>query len=383
MTPAPAAAARNINTAAEGERRKLLMTQIRINVVKDNCLGCEVYRGSVRARDLEPATWIDFYDEEVNPMGYQRPFNEKRSGEAARYSEEPNAFWPESILAIRDNTEVEDEDDKVIYNFVPVSTGSEFGELIVDYNGERTEKIGGQVFKWRRAFSQVDCQHRLGKMGDSDRYVTVCIIPGITRTEEAVIFKTINDKQKKISTSLVDAIIQLSQSPFEAPEVHWAFDMSRDVGSCFYKRVDMEGRNITGQVYLVTLRTLKTSVSSLAGGKRFINVNMNDMSVYGQFYVLIRSYWNEVKNLWPNEFSDVRNFKLMMVPGIKGLARYGRRMFKDAFEVGNNSTDLTSRINQVGANVMDWSSTGPLIDATGNAGARAVYQLLVQNYGAP
>jgi len=220
-------------------------------------------------------------------------------------------------------------------------------------------------------------------MSDSDRYVTVCIIPGINRLEEAVIFKTINDKQKKISTSLVDAIIQLSQSPFEAPEVHWAFDMSRDIGSCFYKRVDMEGRNITGQVYLVTLRTLKTSVSSLAGGKRFVNENMTDMAVYGQFYVLIRSYWNEVKNLWPNEFSDVRNFKLMMVPGIKGLARYGRRIFKDAFEVGNNSTDLTSRINQVGANVMDWSSTGPLIDATGNAGARAVYQLLVQNYGAP
>jgi len=359
------------------------MGQISIEVTEDICLGYKVYRGSVKACGLEPATWIDFYDEEVNPMGYQRPFNEERSMEAARYTEEAGAFWPESVLAIRDNSEVESEEDEVTYNFVPVSAGSKFGELIIDYNDQREETIQGQVFKWRRAFSQVDCQHRLGKMGGSDKCVTICIIPGITRLEEATIFKTINDKQKKISTSLVDAIIQLSQSPFEAPEVHWAFDMSRDVGSCFYKRVNMEGRNITGEVYLVTLRTLKTSVSSLVGGKRFINANMTDIAVYDQFYVLIRSYWNEVKNLWPNEFSDVRNFKLMMVPGIKGLARYGRRIFKDAFEVGNNNTDLTSRINQVGANVMDWSSTGPLIDATGNAGARAVYQLLVQNYGAP
>lgn len=359
------------------------MAQIKIGVIEDVCLGYKVYRGGVKASDLGPATWIDFYDEEVNPLGYQRPFNEARSMNAARYTEDPDAFWPESILAIRNNTEVEDEGDRVTFNFVPVSAGSKFGELIVDYNAQRTETLQGQVFKWRRAFSQVDCQHRLGKMGNSDKYVTVCILPGIDRAQEAVIFKTINDKQKKISTSLVDAIIQLSQSPFEAPEVHWAFAMSRDVGSCFYKKVNMEGRNIAGQVYLVTLRTLKTSVSSLVGGKRFINANMTEPAVYNQFYILIRSFWNEVSNLWPNEFSDIRNFKLMMVPGIKGLARYSRRIFKDAFEVGNNSTNLTSRINKVGAHVMDWSSTGTLKDATGNAGASAVYKLLVQNYGSP
>jgi len=358
------------------------MAQIRINVVEDVCLGYKVYRGSVKACDLEPATWIDFYDEEVNPMGYQRPFNEERSGEAARYAEESNAFWPESILAIRDE-ELEDEADKVTYKFVPVSIGSKFGELIVDYNEQRTETIENHVFKWRRAFSQVDCQHRLGKMGNSDKSVTVCIIPGIDRTQEAIIFKTINDKQKKISTSLVDAIIQLSQNQFEAPEVHWGFSLGRDVGSCFYKKVNMEGKNIAGQTYLVTLRTLQTSIHSLVGGKGFINTNMTDSAAYDQFYILIRSYWNEVRDLWPNEFTDTRNFKLMTVPGLKGLARYGRKFFRDAFEVGSNSTNLSSRINRVGARAMDWSSRGPLIDATGNAGIRAVYQLLVDNYGAP
>lgn len=359
------------------------MAQIRIGVVKDVCLGYTVYRGSVKACDLEPATWIDFYDEEVNPLGYQRPFNEERSEDAAKYAEKPKAFWPESILAIRDNAEVEDEGDKVTCNFAQAPAGSKFGELVIDYNDQRTETIGSQVFKWRRAFSQVDCQHRLGKMCASDKYVTVCIIPGINRLEEAIIFKTINDTQKKISTSLVDAIIQLSQNPFEAPEVHWGFDLSRDAGSCFYKKVNMEGRNIAGQVYLVTLRTLRTSISSLVGGKRFINENMTASAVYSQFHILIRSYWNEVSNLWPTAFSDTRNFKLMTVPGLKGLARYGRKIFRNAFEVSSNSTDLTNRINRVGANVMDWSSRGVLKDATGNAGARAVYELLVQTYGAP
>jgi len=359
------------------------MARIRIDAIKDVCLGYTVYRGSVKACDLEPATWIDFYDEEVNPLGYQRPFNQVRSQAAADYTESPEAFWPESILAIRDNTEVDDEDDKVTWEFVASSTDSKFGELIVDYNEQRTEPIGDQVFKWRRAFSQVDCQHRLGKMSASDKYVTVCVIPGITRLEEAIIFKTINDKQKKISTSLVDAIIQLSQSNLQSPEVHWAFDLSRDAGSCFYKRVNMEGRNIAGQAYLVTLRTLKTSLSSLVGGRRYIDFNVGTEAAFDQFYILIRSYWNEISNLWPQEFTNTRSFKLMTVPGLKGLARYGRNMFKDAFEIGNNSTGLANRINQAGSNIMDWSSTGPLRDATGNAGARVVYQLLIQNYGAP
>jgi hypothetical protein len=141
------------------------MAQIKIGVVEDTCLGYQVYRGSVSAHDLDSATWIDFYDEEENPLGYQRPFNVVRSQDAANYAEKPKAFWPESILAIRDNTEVDDDDDKATYNFVPSPVWSKFGELTVDFNDQRTELIGGQAFKWRRAFSQVDCQHRIGQNG--------------------------------------------------------------------------------------------------------------------------------------------------------------------------------------------------------------------------
>jgi len=357
------------------------MAGIKINVIKDTCLGYEVFRGSVKAKELEPALWIDFFDEIVNPMGYQRPFNEARSMNASYYSEKDDAFWPESILAIRDNNEVEVEEDKVNFDFVTVGENDRFGELIVKYNGDRTEIIEGTVFKWRRAFSQVDCQHRLGKMGDSDRLITVCIIPNVTRLQEAIIFKTINDTQKKISTSLVDAIIQLSQTPLDAPEVHWAFNLSRDLSSCFYRKVNMEGRNLAGQTYLVTLRTLKTSISSFVGGKRFIDYNLDTMADYNQFYILIRSYWNEISNLWPNQFQDARGFKLITTPGIKGLARYGRKIFKDAYEVGSNSTNLSGVITN--PKIMDWSSSGSLMFASGNSGARAVYELLGSNYGYP
>ncbi len=357
------------------------MAQIRLNVIKDTCLGYEVFRGSVISRDLEPAIWIDFFDETVNPKGYQRPFNEIRSLTASIYADQDDAFWPEAILAIRNNDEIEEEEDKVHFSFTPVSQGSSFGELVVGYNGARTEAIGNKVFKWRRAFSQVDCQHRLGKMADSERSITFCIIPNISRLQEALIFKTINDTQKKMGTSLVDAIIQLSQDPLDAPDVHWAFNLSVDAGSCFYKKVNMEGRNLAGQTYLITLRTLKTSIVSLVGGQRFINNNLDTLAEFDQFYILIRSYWNEVRNLWPTEFPDSRSYKLMTTPGIKGLARYGRNIFRGAYELGNNNTNLRGTITDAG--IMDWNSYGTLIDASGNSGASAVFRLLTSNYGIP
>ena len=179
------------------------MRTIKIKVKRDTCLGYEVFRGSVKANKLESAVWIDFYDQELNPLGYQRPFDSKRSQRAAEYAINDNkAFWPECILAIRDNSEVDEDSDMVYWEFI-ASSDSEFGTLSVKYNEDRTENIGGKEVNWRRAFSQVDCQHRLGHMMDSDKSVTVCIIPGITRLDEALIFKTINDTQKKISTSLL------------------------------------------------------------------------------------------------------------------------------------------------------------------------------------
>ena len=96
---------------------------------------------------------------------------------------------------------------------------------------------------------------------------------------------------------------------------------------------------------------------------------------------LMMEYFNTSELI--DMLNDIKNFKLMMVPGIKGLSRYGRKMTKDAFEIGSNQTDIINRIRHVGVNAMDWSATGILQDATGNAGVKTVYDLLVNNYGIP
>jgi DGQHR domain-containing protein len=351
------------------------MVTLEIDVIKDQCLGKEVFRGSVSADELVKACWIDFHDLDRNPYGYQRPFDEKRSQLAADYANnEANAFWPECILAIRDNDEIEEEKDRVSWNFVeqPGSNGK-FGKLIVTYNEENVENIGGKIVPWRRAFSEVDCQHRLGKMSSSTKQVTFCCFVDLKRTEEAIIFKTINAKQKRISTSLVDAII-LVTDPQAQTHIRWAYDLSMDPGSAFNRLVDTGGRNLVPPTRLVTLRTLRTCLKImmpdhlLAQGGDSIG------------YEFARNFWNVVKQMWGTEFSNPKDYKLMTVPGVKGLSRFGRHIF----EKGADAQDASiGRIKAAFCNDparIDWRAKGPLREASGNPGVRIIYDALIKAY---
>lgn len=153
------------------------MRRLTISVIKSTSLGYRVFRGSVKAKELYPALWIDRYDEDVNPLGYQRPFNTERSKDAARYAnDEPNGFWPENILNIR----ARDDGHRtpiVPYSFSSISVDyPDFGTLTVDFDGNKTKAFGDDPVPWERAFSEVDCQHRLGMMADSEREVTVVFL---------------------------------------------------------------------------------------------------------------------------------------------------------------------------------------------------------------
>ena len=122
----------------------------------------------------------------------------------------------------------------------PTSDGR-FGTLKVTYTKGYTKLINGQILPWRRAFSQVDCQHRLGKMHNSSMPVTFCIFVDMNRHQEALVFRDINRNQKGIPTALVDTIIY---STDDNPPAHiaWAWNLGIDSGSSLYRLVDTGGR---------------------------------------------------------------------------------------------------------------------------------------------
>jgi DGQHR domain-containing protein len=350
---------------------------LKLQVIKDTCLGHEVFRGSAAAGELFGASWIDFHDPDANPEGYQRPFDRRLSERAAEYAESvPDAFWPECVLAIRDNAEVEDDEEKVNWAFTPMPGSKQrYGILEVTYNADGRTLINGNEEPWRRAFAQVDCQHRLGSMAGSNKLVTFCIFPRLFRREEAIVFRTINARQKKISTSLVDAIILLTD-PNRPPHVKWAWDLGLDPGIPFNKRVWTGGRGRSPASHLITLAGLRQALEILAP-RSLLNGQDPDL-----WYPWVRGFWKVVKSLWPEEFGDRTRYKLQTVPGQRGLAQFGQHIFREVLP-SQDYRQKTVRAAFGDPSKIDWRVKGPFELATGKGGQRDVYRALLNAYGLP
>ena len=352
-------------------------TTIELKVIRDTCLGYEVFRGSAPAKDIVEACWIDFHHPQQNSLGYQRDFDEKRSQKARDYAETgEKSFWPECILAIRKDDEI-DEREKVKWGFqLDPNSNEPFGTLSVTYTKGLTNIIYEQPEPWRRAFSQVDCQHRLGSMADSEQSITFCVIPGISRREEAKVFRAINQNQKGIPTSLVDTII-FRTDPDAPANISWAWNLFTDVGSPFYNRVDTGGRG--QEDTLIKFRGLQQSLNMLIPVRHVVSGDIDAT----QGYLFARNYWNTVKQEWPTEFEDKNNYKMMVNPGVRALSRIGRKVFDVGLDSQNFGADRIEQYLKKGKENVDWSSTGPLMDATGKGAEKRVFEQLLDWLGEP
>lgn len=374
------------------------MRRIAIPVIKCRSLGYEVYRGYVQTKELYPSLWIDRYDEVYNPEGYQRAFNEKRSEEAAKYAaEEPRGFWPECILSIRAEEKDGHRESVVQWAFQPINPNTpNFGNLVVDYDENKVKDFGGNHRPWYRAFSQVDCQHRLGRMNLTDKLVTVCIFPDLLRVEEAILFKVINEKHKGIDTSLVDQIIfKLSKGKLFEPTLHWARQLANEPSSPFYQKVDTGGENLQKRLFVVRLRTLHECVSLVFGEERskkdsftktaIVNLDLTETDRtknYDKMYEFLRNFWSVVRDVWPEEWEitdkKYKKFKLITTPGLKGLSMVARKVFEKAVARDDYSYDYCKQTLNPAVGYIDWSNNGDFKDATGNAGANTVRDKLLK-----
>ena len=213
-------------------------------------------------------------------------------------------------------------------------------------------------------------------MRDSGKPITFCVIPGISRHQEAVVFQAINKNQKGIPTSLVDTIILLTD-PNVPEHMLWARDLDADVDSPFHSLVDTGGRGRSNT--LITFRGLRNSLKKLVPPK-YIDSGKID---YQQGYTFARNYWQAVHDEWPKEFSDKRGYKMMVNPGVLALSRLGRLLFESKVDVQDFRKPPIANYLQKGKPNVDWSAAGPLKDATGKGAEKRVFEQLKQWFGTP
>ena len=280
-------------------------------------------------------------------------------------------------MAIRNDEELEDH-EIVTWSFSPFSeTNEKYGILSVTYSKGLTADINEETVPWRRAFSQVDCQHRLGSMVNSQKIVTFCIIPDVSRHEEAKVFRAINQNQRAIPTSLVDTII-LRTEPSAPIHFKWAWDLSVDPGSPFCNLVDTGGRGQKNT--LIRFRGLQQSLKLLVPDRHIESraIEVDDG------YSFARNYWNVVRREWPMEFQDKGKYKMMVNPGVRALSRLGRKVFEAQIDVQDFRTAPISNYFKKGKKNVDWSADiGPLRNATGKGAEKVVFDKLKEWFGEP
>lgn len=365
-----------------------------------------VFRGHVSAKELFPALWVDRFDQEDNPNGYQRPHEVRRSRLAAEYATtKPKAFWSEAILNVR--IKGADNDPNIGDPLLGISR-SDFGFTIVDREHANfgllsvayeasTKQLGDETVPWNRAFSVVDSQHRLLGLEGKDVMVPVCIFKGLGRKEEAIIFKDVNDNQKPMPTKLVDTILLKTEGHFHEPDTYIATRLHSDPTSPFHNYLDLGGRRPTGAIFFASIEGIRQSVTySLREYLEPIRERRRDTEdrekALEKAYQFVLTYWRAVSKVWPLAFDTsllktgkargreryvYQKYKLLTSAGITGLARLGYDVLsKKCVPSDDFSEDFILGIVQL-ARAFDWEKDSrDMAGVAGPGGGMKIYRAL-------
>ena len=189
---------------------------IKFHAIKAKALDVDCYRGFAKLSDLARISCADQYDPNTHKDGIQRELQPKHAREAYYYAASPIAgekrIWPEIILSLRSKEGV-----KI------TSVGQWKGAKEISGVTIRVELNKIVINTTNPTLSRVDGNHRLFYAGGQgkkfkplDVIVPFCIIENLSRNEEVLIFKTINEQQVKLKTDHLLRITDQTTPDFDS-----------------------------------------------------------------------------------------------------------------------------------------------------------------------
>lgn len=341
---------------------------IEIPVICGKVLGVKVYRGYARLCDLSVISKADIYDQKENPTGTQRDLNPKHAREAYEYVRNRElAFWPEVFLCERDDSAVE---------FIPSDVNSSIGILKVNLDIV-TEP--GKI-----AISRVDGNHRLHYADGTqegfspiERTVSFCLASNISLEEEIILFRDINNNQRRMNTSHLDNIeARLSteeKQKREHPDLYIALTLGRDETSPFFNRVYEGGKKGPGQ--LVPLRNLRTGIQYMMSRPTKLTA-LNDAEAQ---YRVIRNFFLAVKKWQPKAWEEPSKYLLLRGSGLWGICFIGSDVIDRVLKQGKYSEDDMYAILKSGKD-WDWSNKGDFQGYGGRGGASKIFDQVTREF---
>jgi DGQHR domain-containing protein len=315
------------------------------------CGSREVFLGFAAAKDLVRLSFADTFDE-TNNTGYQRPFNRSHSVEFKKYIGAPGATTIPLTFNLRpsaDAWEIERQSD---------------GRAILTIRDDTT------LF-----MAQVDCQHRLGFMGDSETPFAFMAFLGLDVREEITIFRDINGKAKGLSSSLLDSTeAQLAGDLLHKlnPELYCALQLSEHPKSPWKGRLDKGGKPTLGMTRTASIRTMQNAI------RRFFKAAPDERcKPIEETTAMLIDYWQAVVLVLPTQWRDPRHHMLTKGIGVYALLDLAADLCTEARKTDRACTAdyFVEKLSNF-LHLIDWTNDGPMKGFGGTSGAKAATQLL-------
>lgn len=320
------------------------------------CGDRDVFIGFATAAILYKCSFPDLLDESTG-KGYQRRFHREHSLEFKRYIQQPGA----STIPLTFNIRPEFSKS---WSLQPASSNSKLSVL-------KIKTDAGPVM------AQVDCQHRLGYLQDSQIQFAFMVYIGLTVTEEIEIFRIINGKAKGLSGSLLDfteAKLTGQALSTVKPELYIALNLQEEPLSPWYQRLDMGGTSIVSPKRQASLRTMQKAV------KRFLKeAHIPTEQIPTLAPNLVIDFWKAISIVASNEWKAPRSHMLTKGVGVYSLMSLAGILVREA-SASNKKCDLDYFIGKLSDFIgqIDWSNQGTLQGYGGASGADAVVELMKQ-----
>ena len=327
---------------------KSFSARISIPGVVGLCGGLEVFLGFAAASVLHSLSFADTLDEDSG-QGYQRPRNRGHSLDFKRYISLPNS----STIPLT-------------FNLRP--------DLAQAWQLERGSD-GCAVLHLDPAtpcLAQVDCQHRLGELGDSRVPLAFMTFMGLDLRTEMGLFVVINSKAKGLSSSLTDfhESTLLANLAEDAPQLYIARKLNDDSTSPWHKLIRCGGENTSGLKRRTSFRMMQKTIARFLSQTRGTLVGDTESK-----YQVIKSFWRAVVRVFPNEWNNSRHHLLTKGVGLYSLMGLLSDIVNDAQGSVLDEETFVSRLAPLASHV-DWTSRGMFANAGGQKGATEIHHRL-------
>jgi DGQHR domain-containing protein len=311
----------------------------------------QVFMGFAPAKLLYSLSFADALDEDTG-RGYQRRFNSQHSLDFRKYIQSRDS----STIPLTFNLRPEYRDAwRVRTGDAPAAT------LVIDQGR-------GKVL------SQVDCQHRLGYLNDSEVSLPFMTYIGLSAQEEMEVFNIINSKARGLSASLLDFHDATLATDLAAdrPELFVALHLKDNPASPWYRQVDLGGSSTSGLMRRASLRTMQKAIKRFLMQTKILQESGADVATQ-----TILNFWAAVVVVLRAAWDEPRRHLITKGVGVYALTTIAGDLYLE-YDGPDQPPDKHYFVAKLAEFItdIDWTNKGPLSGFGGQSGVMSALSVI-------